>query len=295
MARQVLGKKTPAKDCLLHLIAEVPEFFNSMNYAVLCEEHYWMKANSVIFPETADILYRLREAKLSLTQSQGLTMPHDSFLLAFPKDYKISSVPAMGCMVTFIKLEDRREHQHYPFLDYLGIKKNVTVTDLQVKGLYLTYFCPFNNQIVIRASIPEDLFVECLRASSAVRFGELLGSYQSSDALTLNARDLEYQFELFQIIVRIGIYAASCDSALREGYPHVRPKHLEPKGLLYRDQTLGLSRETRVSAHYRSWHFRQLTNKRFYQGAHAKKPIGSRIVFVKDTMVQLKVEAETLA
>ena len=46
----------------------------------------------------------------------------------------------------------------------------------------------------------------------------------------------------------------------------------------------------RQGAHYRRWHFRTLKHERYYQsGEWAGKPIGSRVVFVRDSFVNKDV------
>ena len=302
--RKAKGKKLPVKDCLSYLFSHVPEMTQSLNYTILSEEHYWMNQSQiVIFPESTDILERLTEAKFNIKKSNGISMPHDSFLLAFPKDFEIADTPANGCMISYMHRSDRFEHIHKPFFKYMGLGEPIFADDRYKQGLYITYQDPLKENTLVRACIPTDIIADCLKAKTAHAYGALVGNFSRDhikDFIGLNDADLEYQFALFQIVARIGVYAGSCETALRPGYPDVRPKHLEPKGLKYKDYSLGLSNETRdpihfeIGAHYRSWHFRQLTDKRFYQGVHKKKPIGSRVVFVKDTMVNQNIEAETL-
>ena len=48
-------------------------------------------------------------------------------------------------------------------------------------------------------------------------------------------------------------------------------------------------------AHYRRWHFRTLKHERYYQsGEWAGKPIGSRVVFVRDSFVNKDVSPHVL-
>jgi len=294
--RQKHGKKISAQDALRFLIREVPNLLQSINYSILAEEHYWLeKSRVVIFPETAEILEKLTQAKFNIEHVAGINMPHDCFILAFPKDFMIKDVQANSCMISYLDSAGRMEHLHKPFLKYIKAGKS-HVTEKYDRGLYISYMNPYEKNSVVRMNVPSYLLADCLMAESATEYVKLVGHFETKDAGTikLNQHELEYQFALYQIVVRVGIYSTACD-ALRSGYPHVRPKHLEPKGISYVDQTLGLTSETRtVGMHYRSWHFRQLTNERYYRGEYANKPIGSRVVFVKDSMIGKNIEAETL-
>lgn len=297
--RKGLHKKLSNQQCLKYLFAEVPDMTQTLNYTILSEEHFWMeRSRVVIFPESTDILDRLREAKFSISKSSGIQFPHKCFLLAFPKDFKIAGHQAHGCMISYMDRTDRFDQIHIPFFKWLGFGIPVFADDRYTRGLYFSYFSPLQTDTLIRACIPTEIIADCLQAKTPHDYGVIVGNFSRDkikDFIALDENDLKYQFELFQIVARIGVYATSCDNALREGYPHVRPKHLEPKGLKYIDYSLTAATESRtVGAHYRSWYFRQLNNKKYYQGEHKHKPIGSRIVFVKDTMVSLNVEAETL-
>lgn len=48
-----------------------------------------------------------------------------------------------------------------------------------------------------------------------------------------------------------------------------------------------------ATAHYRSWHFRQLRDARFYRGKHSNKLVGSRIVFISDSYVNGEISPHT--
>ena len=295
---KVLGRKVGTREAMKMMYDGVPEMRQSLNYTILSEEHYWLnQCRNVIFPESVDILDRLTQSQFNIDKSEGIQFPHECFLLAFPKDYTIAGYPAKGVMVSYMHRMDRFKAIHQPYYKEMGLGEPEYVDDEYKKSLNISYLSPSQDGVIVRAVIPTEIAAKCLAAKNAAEYAEIVGSFDGRVArvVELDEEDMRYQYELFQIVTRIGIYASACDSALREGYPHVRPKHLEPKGVHYIDQTLGLSTETRtVGMHYRSWHFRQLTHKRFYQGEHKTKPIGSRVVFVKDTMIGQEVEAETL-
>lgn len=53
--------------------------------------------------------------------------------------------------------------------------------------------------------------------------------------------------------------------------------------------------QNKKALHHRRWHLRTLTNPRYYQGEFKDAPIGSRVVFVKDALINKDLEADTFS
>lgn len=68
----------------------------------------------------------------------------------------------------------------------------------------------------------------------------------------------------------------------RQEFTH--PAYKKPHTLIVKNPVLEASGTTKTG-HYRSWHFRQLNDARYYQGEHKDKERGSRIVFVADSYI----------
>ena len=297
---QEKGKHWSEDDCVRYLFAAVPQMRQSLNYSVISEEYYWRGHSQVVlFPEDTQVIERLLKAKLDIKMSSGIRMPHESFILAFPRDYKINGQPAQSCLITQLSRKRRFTHMHEPFTQkYFGTSNTIDETS-EGNGIHICYRDPLNRAMTVRSCIPETSMTAALHAKTPEQWHDVLGSYdpeRDSTIVELSTQDILYQMALIQIIMRVAVYASACDSALREGYPTIRPKHLEPKGISYTDKTLQLARTGKGDTKevYRSWFFRQLVHERYYRGEHAGEPIGSRIVFVTDTVVNQKIEAETL-
>ena len=140
-----------------------------------------------------------------------------------------------------------------------------------------------------------------LTAKDGGDFKRMLGTFEDyNNVLPLSDVESDLQYLITRLVAMIGLYSHSFPDRLRDGYPtNSPPKNMEP--VLHKkwhSMRLGLPTEASgdndKAYHYRSWHFRQLMDKRYYQGEHATKPIGSRVVFVRDAMVGRDIEAETL-
>ena len=149
--RRSVDKKLTTLQCLHLLFKEVPDMVRSINCTILAEEYYWLKHSSVvIFPETSDILERLSQAKFSISKSSGIQFPHDCFLLAFPKGFKINDIQTNGCMITYMRRDERYEKIHKPFFKYLNLGHPQYAENKHSKGFYFTYMNPFEKNILIR-------------------------------------------------------------------------------------------------------------------------------------------------
>ena len=285
---------------LQSLFHRFPDLRLSLDGKIMSEELYWKETSRhVIFPRNTEILYKLFTSRFSLEKSSGFTTPHKNFVLAFPKGYEIDGTQAKGVLVTYMPFPDRMSEIHERFCDYLKQPMDYVAPSAYADRPVLTvaYQSPYDDEMLYSFTVPERLIPECLSAGDPETYYEVLGAYPKYNMdFDLDERDRRYQYTLFQLIIRLSVYAMAYDGALVDGYPDVRPKHLEPKGLKYRDTTLRMPalEKKDPKAHYRSWHFRQLVDERFYRGEHGNKPVGSRIVFVKDTVVGQKVEPETL-
>lgn len=103
--------------------------------------------------------------------------------------------------------------------------------------------------------------------------------------------ELESLVPIYRIVLATLMCKIAVPSAIHEGMPgnHLQIKQSD-KGNKW--LTLGNPRNTTIM-HYRNGHFRQLMHERFYKGEHKDKTKGSRIIFVKDTIVGAGEDVET--
>ena len=298
-------KKMDMQTALKFLFERTPEFVQSIEAPIMAEEWFWMQHSRVaIFPEDWQVLDSLLSAKYDLSQWEGFTMPHEAFVMAFPRDYYIGPYRAMGCMVQWVKNCERKSRVFDPFMRYIGWPPVQVDGDPQYHHVYsmqVTSSMEVNGQRAwMRAVIPAPFIPDILRCQNGQEYKKVMGDLHYSNEinrLDLNDDDNDYQFCLVKLLLALGVYSSAKADALEPGFPGARPKFLEEKGVpTSTDLTLstGLGRGESRDGHWRNWHFRQLTHDRYYQGEHEGKPKGSRMVFVRGAFVGQDVEAETL-
>jgi len=299
--KQKLGKSASMEECILYILNHEKIQTQAFEQAIMSAEYYWRKhSRVVIFPESVKTLERIQQVKLSIKDMGLISFPHESFYLAFPKDYKIAGLPAAGCLVSYMGADQiRKLSQNFYDVFLPNAEINIQFSPSFMgnkKGITIIYVTPTESVMAhSRLSYDSYSLTELLSLNSWQEYKEFTTGYNSrlvGNLIPSNPLDAQYEFELIQLVARIGIFSSASPDGLIEGFPTIRPKHLEPKGLKYKDITLHVKGSQ--SAHYRSWYIRQLMDKRYYKNEHASEPIGSRLVFVSSSHDDLKIEPETL-
>lgn len=288
----------------------------TMDTVILAEEYYWLNQSDrkVIFPESHNVITKLLDAKISLENTAPLIMPHVSFIVAMPKDYEYKGVRLPPVHVTWTEPHERDEIINDYGLNVVGMPisrlRDSRYSDERTLNLNYRIFdkdSPFTEQnyervkSAFRACIPAALIPDILRCKDYKEYSAILGSFDRAyvSVHELNEHDQQVQFLIARFVLMAGLYANSFPGSLSVGYPGKEPKKIEP--LLHkRWNKLALTMPSNQEGdhekqyHYRSWHFRQLMHSKYYKGEHKKKPIGSRVVFVRDTSVGREIEPEVL-
>ncbi len=291
--KEKLGRKASDIQCLQYALHNLDVRFSNFEFSILGEEQYWLEhSRVVIFPESISVLDKISKAKMSVDYMEFIQFPHESFYLAFPRSYEIAGCPAEGCMVNFYALSERNDFYRH-FFKKVGVKviEEGSQTD---DRLAITYFSRYDRSHS-RFTLDIKGLSHCLIAKNHIEYNDFM---QEMPVLEVGApmkqtdKDMEYQFELLKLIAKIAIYSSAYSEGLTPGYPTLRPKKLEPKGVKYNDFTLKAKHTTKKVE--RTWHIRQLMHERYYRNEHAAEARGSRLVFVSATDYDLKIEAETL-
>ena len=313
-----LGLKTKPtmQQALTQLYFQEPRLMQTMDCTIMAEELFWMQNSRVaLFPESTDVLDKLKAGKYDIKNAAGFSMPYESFVLLFPAGFMIAGQQAQGTLVTWMRHTDREEKIFNPFMKYISQpdlpirysgEDTAALNEYTLMISYPIFSMPGNPNDpaetrvgCARAAIPRALIPELLSCANGAEFQGILGRYNQTRTMAefdLNSEDAEYQFQLFRLLATMGIYTSAFGGALKEGFPGNRPKFLEPKDIpKFRDVTLQIgSSHTSPHSHYRTWHIRQLNDERFYRGEYAKMEPGSRMVFVREAYVGHDVEAETI-
>lgn len=293
---------------LRFLYRQSPELLYTLDTTILCDEFNWLykSERNVIFPSGPEILTRLLDAKVDLSNPAPIRMPHESFILAVPKGFTYKGIAIPPVMVAWCDTERTQVIVN----QFTGVV--VGCGDIKVQnwytddvGLFITYRGRSDNEtsgLSFRANLATKDLPDVLRCEDAAHYQKEFGSfsYKFLHSSDLTPEEGEVQFLVVRLIAMLGMYSHAYPASLKSGYPGNEPKFMEPRlHSKWSKSTISMPSAEVHGAntkayHYRSWHFRQLLDKRFYKGEHAQKPIGSRVVFVRDSMVGRQVEAETL-
>ncbi|MFK4132211.1 hypothetical protein ACI2KR_07950 [Pseudomonas luteola] len=286
-----------------------PDMLHSLDLFILAEERFWeMEGNQVIFPESHAVLDNLFRARYQIKNLQVFNLPFKSFILAMPHGYKIDGYEIPSCLITWEKYQTSEHSYLYPFFKWVGLPKPGGIKhqesdpdEMELGIIFQEPGVPMSYQrtLCFGSKVPA-----ILEAKDIHEFAAILGDYSQSNIRNIvksNEKDLQIQFRLFKLIAALGVYnTATGGEKLISGFPgSVEPKILG-RGASQRlvMSTLGnytshAEDRTSPDAHYRSWHLRQLMDERFYKGEYSHMPPGSRIVFVKDTVVNGSVSPHT--
>jgi len=304
--------KAAYKEAMTYLYKSnvVKDLLPSMDTVVLMEENQWINHSdrNVIFPASSELLKSLYEAKCDFSTLEHFKMPHDIFILAMPKGFSIDGIEVKGLLVSYMS-PDEREKVMLNFAELAGlgkVKMNRGGDYANDKTLAINYFTDkveSGNLVspLLRICIPESELLPVLKSQNYDEYVKILGKFNKFEYDHLSKEtetDSHLQFIISRLVVMLGVYCSSFPGAIESGYPESKePKHIEPLNHgKWQKQTVGkhLVSDSDRKAHYRRWFFRQLINERYYKGEHKNKPIGSRIVFVRDTSVNQDINPETL-
>lgn len=114
----------------------------------------------------------------------------------------------------------------------------------------------------------------------------------------LTREEVAKQFYIFKLVCGFLLFRKALPERFVSGTPgEGNPLYATKTSAKAHFQTLlpPVAKQDRSASvtHYRSWHFRQLMNERYYRGEHKDKKLGSRFVFVSDSVVGRDIEALT--
>lgn len=260
---------------------------------LIAEEYFWRSGQrSIIFPDSIETLERIRKTKFKLSMASAIQAPFESFVLAMPKGYVVDGLPLPAVMITTVPKEERNQRILRPALEKMGIDQ--ALRPVKEDFLSLQFM---GKEIRGITRIPRRLLGNVLSMKDPKEMQALLGEIPNSQGLS--DTDINIQFQLTHLVCSLFVYCQATGDTLIPGFPTTNRPNIEGRDFKRAtDFTLSLSAKNKdkmsPTGHYRSGHYRQLTNDRYYQGEHAKKEIGSRFVWVKDTFVGTDIDPHTL-
>lgn len=303
--RKALGKPKhyPSAEAIARLFAFQPEMLGTMDTLVLAEEFFWERSGKhVIFP-LPEVVDQLLDAQYQLGAEALFDWPYESCILALPSAGPLADIP--GALVTWHRSGDRTKRITDPFIK--GHKVNVELEermdpalnedDMVIAINYRIAMSADGDMGCARAVFPASRLPFLLASDDPFDFLIRLGSfgvYKGEESLT--PQEASVQLRLLKLIAGMALLnGIAPNTLLQPGLPGIRFAGAEklPKGALGVRFLVPQADKTPRVGHHRRWHFRTLRDERFYQGEHAHKPRGSRVIFVSDALVG-EGESETL-
>ncbi len=275
----------------------------------LTQEGTWIEAGRpTYFIESEDLANRLMTAKV---QAAKLAAPDQltTFAIAIPSGWKHKSVEMNPILVTIGKERDFAAWREEAVeRRWGGSSRFESVGDpdetlIMFSVISIDQICPdgrplskevpklYTNSLLSREMISAML-------SSPDRDRELFRITDTQpDAFMVGQGETVLLAHLAKLITNLWVYTQAVDGALVPGLPgKVQdgdvPVFGKAKSFTLKNcaPSLGVDR----AEHYRSWHFRQLNDERFYRGEYEGLPRGSRWTFVSEAIVGSKIEPETV-
>lgn len=302
------AKKLNKAQLIKALFDAAPEMHHSLDFQIMSEEHFWDREGSnVVFPDSGAVLDNLLRAKFLMETSEGFTLPFHSFMIAMPNGYQFDGLEIPGFIVTLLPYDELGPVTSTPFTRYVGLRSpdSYGLEDAPpgTRALIISYRDVNGSMAYVRSVHLETKLPAVLKSESLDQFHEITGDYKGAygEVMKSEKEDLARQFIMLRLVAALGVYNMSTHGdRLVAGFPGgVEPRlNNRPKGQLIRFSTLKNSQKTEAvegarEVSYRTWHFRQLRDEKYYRNEYANTPPGSRYVFVSDAVVGQKVTAHT--
>jgi hypothetical protein len=300
------ARKLPQLEQIRYSISQVytndPEILRSMEPLIHMEEYEWISSPQRInyFFDSEDLVENLIKSASNIQDETALYNGSESFTVAIPESAKWFP-KITGMLVSIGKHESRNERILQPFFKWLkGPVPQVEIAgDLGHFTICATYRVK-GSECWIRLVIPSHWIPILLNSESPNEWADFMrkeSKFHFKFMAGLTREEEVEQYYLSRLLLGLLVYRKSLPHRITEGTPTGRAEFATPF-IAKRSTPLKVSPPTREhsspSGHYRSWHFRQLMNERFYKGEHKDKKIGSRIVFVSDSVVGQKQQPKTV-
>ena len=290
-------KASPAVlfDQLSHIYKTDPRIMETLDCMIHAEEHYWMNyGQQVYFFEDADFCRNVMRGSYAIKETLPLYHGNESFILMLPDDFTFCGQKGSGLLVTVFNHAQRTNELFTSFFESMKLPvPNVTTSGEQ--GEYtvcISYQEKAGSYMYMRVAMPNVWLADICQMETLEQYSQLMkdrNSFHFFHGMGLDVPEMEYQFEVLRFVMGFMVYRHAMPQRIRDGLPSGISKHEFTTPHFQKPHTRIVSHPAKekgeVQGHYRSWHFRQLTDDKYYKGEHEGKAKGSRIVFVSDSFV----------
>lgn len=294
-----LGYKIPPnispQDITYSILAENQHNLQNMDYALHASEMHWARTgHNTIFIPTIDDIENIIKGKYNITEIHSSLFPFQYFSVILPHHYQPFGLIPRGVLVAVTNTQTMNEEFMAPFIQKANMKP-VNYRKGEHKGDFLVhvmYATKGHNGHNINTYDADDIAL-MLQNDDITKLDHPINKTRVTPGHTVNEGEINNKLNqlLVKIITGMAVYIKAKPDALVNGLP--KPTAIKIEGTRNPNaNTLhfsGTKTATSPNEHHRSWHIRQLVNERYYKGEHAHLEKGSRMVFVKDTIVNRKI------
>jgi len=230
----------------------------------------------------------------SIKETLPLYKGNESFILMLPDNFAFGEVKGSGLLVTVFNHNNRGDELFAPFFSSLGLNQpDITVAGEQGDfTMCISYQENPNSQMYMRVAMPNVWLADICHMETLAEYSALMkekNRFNFFHGSMLDTPEMDYQFQVLRFVMGFMVYRHAMPQRIQAGLPSAAAKHEFTTPHFPKPNTSIVSHPSRetgeVAGHYRSWHFRQLTDDRYYKGEHENKQKGSRIVLVSDSFV----------
>jgi hypothetical protein len=286
-----------------------PRMLDTLEFLIHAEEYYWLKnGKHAYFFDSSATARALIDSSFVINDLGAACENGETFMLCLPDDLTLGNQKVTsGALVVIGKHIDRADfviNSYAKWIDKGKLQCNMDMgEDPEHLGLYICYQEHYGSCEYMRMAMPISNVNKCLSFDSADEYNAYMkktNAFNYFAGIHLDAPEMSFQFDLVRLVGALLLYKKAMPERLKQGLPfsfkeqHFDSRYIKSHKPVVLHSPAASAQGANMSVHYRSWHFRQLMDKRFYQREHAAKPIGSRIVFVRDSIVNREIEAETV-
>lgn len=303
-----LAKRDKAMDiirkALTHIYDRSREIVSTMECVIHAEEYCWLRSDRrVYFPVDQEMADNIARGSYNIKDESALYDGVETFILNLPQGLAFNGNDnGSGLLVNVSPHDARAEAVYGAFMKWIGQPPIKVVMDGSGGNftIMVGYQEDIHSRCYMRIAIPSFNAVKILQMNNVKQYSEYMvetNRFNYVGGYRLSGAELAYQYEMLRFVCGFLVYKKALPHRVMPGLPgHFARTVSTPLTKKRTDFVVKHPHaEHEISAgHYRSWHFRQLMDKRYYRGEHANKPIGSRVVFVSDSFVVRDVDARTV-
>lgn len=270
--------------------AKHTELQGTMDFLIIAEELAYLKERSTNYfikdMESYDAVNGVSIDTLDiapLLEANGTEV----FTLSFPKDS-----PLKGLFVS-INTEDDFARRVKAVDPTIQTARNAHVADKYAVNMSfpVSRDGKLGWSVFSRVNLPLTLLNKVIHCNSVEEYADLVPLDTRVGVVDLTQEEKVYQFAALQFMVKFLVYRAVAPERFATGCPTNEKAGrfiASAKGA----QTFSIPAMSAATEHYRRAHIRQLRHERFYTGEHAAKKVGTRFVWVHDSVVNRRAEEQ---